>query len=260
MIWLSRLRQIFGRYSPVLAVRIATAEFASRLFTPGRTSSYSQTGEDRIIEFYLSTDKPGFYVDVGCHHPFRLSNTARLYQRGWSGLCIDGNPQLVREFQRRRPLDNVVCACVSDERRPMRFELHESESLSHLSDLSDLSDGSVLTVTLADLFEEHGVPEMFGLLAIDVEGHDFAVLRSFDLRKYRPSLILIEIHDFVLSDPASSVVVQYLAEYGYELIAYCTMNAWFRHIRDHEDSCQDPPSAKKFHDASPDSLDVDFTQ
>ncbi len=54
-------------------------------------ASFSQEGEDRILAALLGlreARKPGFYVDVGAHHPERFSNTLIFYNRGWRGINI----------------------------------------------------------------------------------------------------------------------------------------------------------------------------
>ncbi len=66
--------------------------------------SYSQEGEDLIVERMVSK-RSGFYVDVGCHHPFRFSNTYLFYKKGWSGINIDANPKSMKLFNRRRSRD-----------------------------------------------------------------------------------------------------------------------------------------------------------
>ena len=35
--------------------------------------------------------KKGFFIDIGCHHPFKANNTFLLYKSGWSGMNIDLN-------------------------------------------------------------------------------------------------------------------------------------------------------------------------
>ena len=48
---------------------------------------YSQFGEDKILkELILDNFNNGFYVDVGCFHPKKHSNTYLLYKKGWSVL------------------------------------------------------------------------------------------------------------------------------------------------------------------------------
>src|SRR5262249_52403259 len=87
------------------ALRVGCAEFARRLLDRHKTFSYAQNGEDLIIDVLLGRKSVGRYVDVGCNHPVRLSNTYRLYLRGWTGLAIDANSTFEKEFVRRRPND-----------------------------------------------------------------------------------------------------------------------------------------------------------
>ena len=51
--------------------------------------SFSQEGEDLLIDRMFDGQSVGFYVDVGAHHPTRFSNTYLLYLRGWRGINID---------------------------------------------------------------------------------------------------------------------------------------------------------------------------
>lgn len=53
--------------------------------------SYSQFGEDLIIENYLNSKniKKGKYLDIGAFHPRWISNTHLLHKRGFKGYCVD---------------------------------------------------------------------------------------------------------------------------------------------------------------------------
>src|SRR5690554_6253894 len=67
--------------------------------------SYSQEGEDILLEKLFEGKNDGFYVDVGAHHPRRFSNTYLLYRRGWRGINIDAMPGSMAEFRRLRGRD-----------------------------------------------------------------------------------------------------------------------------------------------------------
>ena len=54
-----------------------------------KRKTYSQNQEDLFIDNYFKDKKDGFYLDVGCYHPIKFSNTALLYNRGWQGINID---------------------------------------------------------------------------------------------------------------------------------------------------------------------------
>src|SRR5829696_7661265 len=67
--------------------------------------SYSQEGEDLILERIFLEQKKGFYVDVGAHHPKRFSNTFLFYKLGWFGINIDAMPGSMSAFESARPRD-----------------------------------------------------------------------------------------------------------------------------------------------------------
>jgi hypothetical protein len=58
-----------------------------------------------FLENYFKDKKNGFYIDVGCFHPIRLSNTMFLYSKGWSGMNIDINKKSIDLFKISRPRD-----------------------------------------------------------------------------------------------------------------------------------------------------------
>lgn len=198
-------------------------------------ATYAQFGEDRQILHHLWECPSKFYVDIGCNHPDQLSNTYLLYQLGWHGLCVDANQSLLDKFKKLRPNDRVECACVGGEPGRATFVIAKNPAFSHVAgeELVHPAAGNearrvlVPVKTLNQLFEEHSIPRQFGLLSIDVEGMDFVALRSFDLQKWRPYAILIEIHDLKLEDCANNEIVSYLRRAGYRLAGYNTFTAFF---------------------------------
>ena len=66
-----------------------------------------------------------------------------------------------------------------------------------------------------------------GLLCVDVEGHELEVLRSLVLDDISPLLIVVELHDFDLSQQNQSPVFKYLTKFHYLLRAYDGVNAYF---------------------------------
>ena len=56
-----------------------------------RRVSYSQDAEDLLLAGFLfhtgkKGDYKGFFVDIGSHCPYRYSNIAIFYERGWRGI------------------------------------------------------------------------------------------------------------------------------------------------------------------------------
>ena len=48
-----------------------------------RICIYAQEGEDAVLTCMFDKKINGFYVDIGCHHPHRFSNSYAFYRRGW---------------------------------------------------------------------------------------------------------------------------------------------------------------------------------
>ena len=83
---------------------------------------YSQFGEDKILnEIILKNFTKGFYVDVGCFHPKKHSNTYLLYIKGWSGINIDMEVDKINSFKLARPSDFNILSAVSDKNIKTKF-------------------------------------------------------------------------------------------------------------------------------------------
>ena len=72
-----------------------------------KRSNFSQSNEEKILLDLFKDKKYGFYLDAGCHHPYRFSNTAALYKKGWKGINIDVNHKSLKLFNlfRRRDIN-----------------------------------------------------------------------------------------------------------------------------------------------------------
>ncbi len=199
--------------------------------------SYSQFGEDLLIQLLLKncTASP-YYVDIGCHHPRRGSNTYGLYKKGWQGLLVDLEDEKVLACRLSRPRDRVVLAAVSDIETyvdifsPKNFSTNTTIKLDSIVDQSGYKKiGQIKTKKLDSILFENQVPTDFSLLSIDVEGMDFLVLKSLDLDKYHPKIICIEAWESTSGIEALILgeTYQYLVKNGYRLSAWSGLSAIF---------------------------------
>lgn len=165
--------------------------------------SYSQEGEDLILERILEGRDNGFYIDVGAHHPKRFSNTYRFYLKGWSGVNIDATPGSMEPFRTVRPRDRNIEAAISEDTHPITFHLYNDSALNSTQPAEirriDPARHRVLrqvSVTPRSLSEvlSSVIPsgQMIDFLTVDVEGMDLQVLRSNDWQRFRPTLVLAE--------------------------------------------------------------------
>jgi FkbM family methyltransferase len=192
--------------------------------------SFSQHAEDLIAESYLTDVTEGFYVDIGAHHPVRLSNTYRFYRKGWKGINVDPNPAAIDKFRARRPQDINIEAGIASVAGTMTYFMFDTPEVNTISEsmaLKQAADGykligkrSVEVLTLASLLDRHlASNQEIDLLSIDVEGLDTEVLESNNWKKYCPRLILVELNDADVRGALESSTARYLMSKNYRFIA-----------------------------------------
>jgi hypothetical protein len=187
---------------------------------------HSQAGQDHAVFTLLGRKRGGYFVDLAANHPTYISNTRALERDyGWSGMCVDGNERLVAALARRRRC-TVVSAIVShasDATVSYRNVLSASwetglSGVVHSGDkaaggssrggwlarlgawlgLQRISNGpptetvTRTTVALTEIFARHGTPRTFDYFSLDVEGHEWEVLRAFPFDTYAFRVLTIE--------------------------------------------------------------------
>lgn len=168
--------------------------------------SYSQNGEDLIADAILGSKKTGVYVDIGANDPVNLSNTYRFYRRGWTGICIEPNPDKAKEIYNCRPNDVILNCGVSDCPGDATFYIlnHDTVSTFDLKTAksTNLERGTTIVHSvvmplkrLDTLFDKYLRGYQIDLMSIDVEGYEINVLKSNDWIKYRPKVLIIEINN-----------------------------------------------------------------
>lgn len=168
--------------------------------------TFSQSADDIIsicILEMIGVDKPS-YLDIGAHHPIKISNTALMYQRGSRGVNIEANPALIEPFYKYRPEDINLNVGVSDQSGRMTFYRFDEQSGLNTFNPErrryveeelgiPLKDQIVVEVTtVSDIVDKHCGGVFPDFLSLDVEGLDFRILNSIPYEKYGPKLINVE--------------------------------------------------------------------
>lgn len=138
------------------------------LVSRAKSLSFSQYGEDLLLAVSLLPNRRGRYVDVGAYHPWKESNTYKLYLRGWTGLTIEPNPDAAALFRKKRPRDVHVVSGVAAEAGELTYHRFADPKLNTFSESQAkrfAANGSPtvdeLTVPcrrLQDILDEHGLP------------------------------------------------------------------------------------------------------
>ena len=101
--------------------------------------SYSQEGEDLILNRFFNNKENGFYVDVGAHHPRRFSNTYSFYKKGWRGINIDALPGSMVAFNKERPNDINLEIGISKKESELLYYMFNEPALNTFSETEAVS-------------------------------------------------------------------------------------------------------------------------
>lgn len=193
--------------------------------------SYSQEGEDMILRRIFDNQIKGFFVDVGAHHPKRFSNTYFFYKTGWNGINIDAMPGSMKAFEQFRPRDINIEKPISSKKQVLTYYAFNEPALNGFSkEISESRDGlngyqveftkDIETATLEHVLDLNlPAKQIIDFLSVDVEGLDFDVIKSINLEKYRPRVILVEILGATLSEIEGTEIYKYLAAQNYDCYA-----------------------------------------
>ncbi len=170
-------------------------------------TSYSISNVDLIIDRMFANKSKGNFIDLGCNHPIKFNNTYLLYKRGWRGLNIDLDQTSINEFNKIRNLDFNVKALISNSSNEIKkiYYYHKRSAINTVSEQlikhrnSSNKDYQIVeqkTKTLEEIINNSPLKNKnIDLLSIDIENHEYEVLKNFDFKNYKISVIVTEIHD-----------------------------------------------------------------
>ncbi|MBP7565049.1 MAG: FkbM family methyltransferase [Burkholderiaceae bacterium] len=220
---------------------------ARRLFAALRHASirahFSQYGEDVHLHKHFRQQREGFYVDVGAHHPFHLSNTASLWLKGWRGINVDASQKAVAMFDRLRPQDTNICAAIVDADTAAGSEtvtFYFSKDIDNCATCDPAlarergmqHSETVPCRSLMQILEQaHGLSGgRVDLLNIDIEGLDEMAVADVSRWPLYPSVLMIEIYGQTVRDVLQSPANIALEAEGYRLLERIGHTAIYHHM------------------------------
>jgi FkbM family methyltransferase len=202
-------------------------------------ASYSQFNEDVMIATALATfSKPfsHFFVDVGANNGQSWSNSRLFGEAGWKLLLIEPLPKFAqdcREFYADNENAMVVESAISASRGDVSFYVTDEPDRDLLQMGSSLSlegvpfglkskEITVRTEPLLDVLTRFSVPNRYGVLSVDAEGHDLDVLETADFATFRPAVVCVEM---IYGDENYRMIDSSLCKNGYGYLTSSPANA-----------------------------------
>ncbi len=131
---------------------------------------YSQFGEDGIIEeiFRRLNISKGFFVEFGGCDGIYLSNTRKLYEKGWDGAYIEQDKTWFNKLRKNyETAPNILC----------------------LNYFVKWRNNNQAGIFFDQIKEKHFPNQDIDFLSIDIDGADYYILKGL---KCRPKVICIE--------------------------------------------------------------------
>lgn len=197
--------------------------------------SYAQNFEDVMLWRALKGVKNGFYVDVGAARPELDSVTKHFYEQGWHGINIEPHPEDFPLLAAARPRDVNLKIAIGPQKGTITFYQNKIRGWSTLdrgtaTEMLGLGGDSVEVqvecLPLQEVLDQYSDGPIH-FLKIDVEGYEEEVLKSLDLKKSRPWIVVLEAADIHgrLPDPGKSFLQ--LVKNGYELVYTDALNFFY---------------------------------
>ena len=198
--------------------------------------SYTQNLEDYHLSLAFAGQATGTYIDVGAGHPVADNVSFWFYERGWSGVVVEPQPELTALYKQLRPRDRVVRGLVGRQEGETDFYLVDrlhgfSTTVQHHADKArafgvDYQTLRLPVTSLARLCETHGLHAV-DFLKVDVEGGEADVLLGGDWRRFRPKAIVIEAVAPGSGEPAWQEWEPFLLAQGYRFALFDTLNRFY---------------------------------
>ena len=207
-------------------------------------ASYSQTGEDTIIEYLFDSvkiNKPS-YLEIGTNQPKICNNTYSFYLKGCKGVCIEPDIEMVSAIKKARPNDTVLNIGIASESRTSAefylfpniyngwstFSKEEAEIRKKESGIN-YKIKNVELKNINTIIRENFNPYP-NFISLDVEGLDLEILQSLDFEKYKPEVICVETISFgYLTNTEEKInsIAEFMFQNGYAVYADTHINTIF---------------------------------
>ena len=195
----------------------------------------SHTGQDRWVAEVFNFKKSGYFLDFGGFEGLLHDNTFYLEKfLNWRGILVEPNPIPYSSACAVRSCITVNAALWRESRKSLEFS--DSHGLSSLVEFVECDSNAALRKKIAksifyvdtlnpnELLDRFNAPELIEYMSLDVEGAEFEVLNSIDLKKHKVALLSVE-HNH--EEEKRRNIRSYMARIGYEVVSHYNDDLFF---------------------------------
>jgi FkbM family methyltransferase len=164
-----------------------------------------------FLEFFGDIER-GSFVEVGAYDGISFSNTWGLSRLFWNGIYIEPVPKFAKQCRKNHAFNsnikvieqavssssnqtqNIYLAGALTSTNSDRFASYSKYPWSRNHVSKDVLQTQ--TKTLNEILEAEGLHHGFELLVVDVEGSEPEVFEGFDIKTWKPKMIIVELEDF----------------------------------------------------------------
>ena len=203
----------------------------------------SQIYQDVCASFIIGEKYDKTFLEFGATDGFHYSNSYMLENNlSWQGVLSEPSLQWHDALKKNRKNSKIISKCIWKESgKKLDFFMSDQGELSTLKDYIE-SDKismpgntevrkksgktiSVETISLNDVIKVYFDNVCPSYISIDTEGSEYEILKSFNLKIYRPKLFTIE-HNFTENE---SKIDEHFISHGYVRIfrKLTAFDAWY---------------------------------
>lgn len=199
-----QLNEIYNKKGFLALLTFLIIGFNNAFINKYIRGSFSQKGEDLILDKIFANKNRGFYVDVGANNPDVFNNTKKFYLKGWKGINIEPNPMLLKRFKIERKRDINLNFGIGIKRGFASFYEFEVSSISTFSKNDKenkiklgyrLKNEAKIKVYRLEEIMRKFCKKKIDFMNVDTEGMDLEVLKSNDWKMFRPKAVCVETGD-----------------------------------------------------------------
>lgn len=188
---------------------------------------YSQNNEEELILRYLDAQPgqdSGNFLDIGAYNGKTFSNTLRLVELGWGGLCVEPEYTAFSDLMKLHGENarvQLLNAAITEKSGLLEFWESSGDAVSTLNpahverwqSAAKFRKYWVQTTALADLFEKFG--HDWDFLNLDVESNNFDLFMAMPFDKLKHLRVICVEHDRM-----DVQMEAHVAQHGFSRVGY----------------------------------------